>query len=81
MSLPPSPLSFGSTCTPSSTFHCPIPTAWQVMEQNKRHLCAFKVLNDSQHEPWRWWAYAAGAADDVLQLCLQYKLICKQVEG
>lgn len=33
---------------------------WQVMEQNKRHLCAFKVLNDTQHEPWRWWTYAAG---------------------
>jgi hypothetical protein len=31
-----------------------------VVEQNKRHLCAYQVLNQTQHEPWRWWHYAAG---------------------
>jgi hypothetical protein len=32
----------------------------QVSEHNKRHLCAFQVVNDTQKEPWRWWDYAAG---------------------
>lgn len=39
----------------------PRPPAPQVVEQNKRHLCAFQVLNQTAHEPWRWWHYAAGA--------------------
>ena len=32
----------------------------QVVEQNKRHLCTYQVLNQTTHEPWRWWHYAAG---------------------
>ncbi|EFN56501.1 hypothetical protein CHLNCDRAFT_144100 [Chlorella variabilis] len=36
--------------------------AVQVVEQNKRHLCAFDALNNTQHEAWRWWDYAAGFA-------------------
>lgn len=32
------------------------------MEENKRQLCVFKIASDSK-EPWKWWDYAAGFAE------------------
>lgn len=33
----------------------------QVVEENKRQLCVYKLLSEAK-EAWKWWDYAAGFA-------------------
>ncbi|CAL8466083.1 g5619 [Coccomyxa elongata] len=35
---------------------------WQVVEENKRQLCVYKLASDKK-EPWKWWTYAADFAE------------------
>ncbi|KAL4853658.1 Vacuolar-sorting receptor 1 [Chlorella vulgaris] len=50
----------------------------RVVEQNKRHLCAYQVLNQSQQEPWRWWDYAAGFAASCTMAAGRYDTACAE---
>lgn len=34
----------------------------QVVEENKRQLCVYKIASDKK-EPWKWWTYAADFAE------------------
>ncbi len=34
----------------------------QVVEENKRQLCVYKLASDKK-EPWKWWTYAANFAE------------------
>ncbi|KAL4442405.1 hypothetical protein ABPG77_004989 [Micractinium sp. CCAP 211/92] len=53
-------------------------TGAQVMEQNKRHLCAYQTANLTQHEPWRWWDYASGFAVACTMAAGRFDVACAE---
>ncbi|KAL4447912.1 hypothetical protein ABPG75_005131 [Micractinium tetrahymenae] len=50
----------------------------QVVEQNKRHLCAYQTVNLTQNEPWRWWDYAAGFASTCTMAAGRFDVACAE---
>jgi hypothetical protein len=36
---------------------------WQVVEENLRQLCVFKLVTEKK-QPWLWWQYAANYAEE-----------------
>lgn len=58
----------GTTCRPPLWLQHTMP-AVQVVEENKRQMCIYKLAKE-RHEPWLWWTFAAG-----------YSLRCTMANG